>query len=111
MSEVPIGPPSAYAPVAGQTSTMAVISLVAGLASFFGHIVLPGIGGGSVALIAIVTGYIARQQIRVSGERGMAMATIGMILGIVHFAILILLFIAIIVAVFVFGFVWLGFHK
>lgn len=90
---------------------MAVISLVTGLAAFFGHIVLPGLGGGTLALVAIVTGYMARQQIKLSGEKGMGMATLGMILGIVHFAILILIFVVLIMLIFVFGLALFGFHK
>jgi uncharacterized protein DUF4190 len=107
-----MGPPaSTYAPARGQTNTTAVISLVAGAVSIFGHIVLPGIGGGTIALIAIVTGYMARQQIKQSGEQGMWMATLGMVLGIVHFALLLLLIFVLILLVFVFGLALFGLHR
>jgi hypothetical protein len=108
---VPMAPASSYAPSRGQTNTLAVISLGAGAVSIFGHIVLPGLGGGTLALIAIVTGFMSRQQIKQSGEQGMWMATVGMILGIVHFALLALIFFVVILLIFVFGLALFGFHR
>jgi len=102
-----------YAPpasAAGRTNTLAVVSLVAGIGSFFAHII-PGIGGFTVVLIAVVTGYMARKQIKETGEQGMGMATAGMIIGIIHLALLILLVIALIFAIFVFGIVLFGAHR
>lgn len=107
-SVVPQGP--AYAPSRTGYNSMAVVSLITGALSVFGHIVLPGIGGGSLALIAIVTGWIGRGEIRKSGEQGMWMATLGMILGIVHLAIIALIIIFLIVVVFFLGGLAL-FHK
>ncbi len=100
-----------YTPEAirGQTNTLAIVSLAAGIGSFFAHII-PGIGGFTVALIAVVTGYMARKQIRQTGEQGMGMATAGMIIGIVHLALLLLLVIGLIFAIFVFGIVLFGAH-
>jgi Domain of unknown function (DUF4190) len=92
-----------------QTNTLAIVSLVAGIGSFFAHIV-PGVGGFTVAVIAVVTGYLARKQIKETGEQGMAIATAGMIIGIVHIALLILLVIVVIFAIFFFGLVLFGFH-
>jgi Domain of unknown function (DUF4190) len=109
---VPVGPGGPmYAPVGAgsQTNTLAIVSLVAGIGSFFAHIV-PGVGGFTVALIAVITGYMARQQIKETGEQGMGMATAGMIIGIVHITLLVLLVIALIVAIFVFGLVLFGAH-
>jgi hypothetical protein len=108
---VPGGP--MYAPpasAAGRTNTLAVVSLVAGIGSFFAHII-PGIGGFTVALIAVVTGYMARKQIKETGEQGMGMATAGMIIGIIHLALLILLVIGLIFAIFVLGIVLFGAHR
>jgi hypothetical protein len=101
-----------YAPEAlqGKTNTLAVVSLVAGIGSFFAHII-PGLGGFTVALIAVVTGYMARKQIRETGEQGMGMATAGMIIGIIHLALLVLLVIGLIFAIFVFGLVLFGAHR
>jgi hypothetical protein len=109
--------PSSYVPMAPaggivsagpatQTNSLAVISLVAGIGSFFAHII-PGIGGFTVALVAIITGHMARRQIRQTGEQGMGMATAGMIIGYIHISLLVLLVIAII-AIFVLGIAILG---
>jgi len=111
-SSVPLGPTAPfYRPSeASRTNTLAVVSLVAGIGSFFAHIV-PGVGGFTVALIAVVTGFMARRQIKETGEQGMGMATAGMIIGIVHLALLGLLVIALIFAIFVFGAVMFGMHR
>jgi Domain of unknown function (DUF4190) len=93
-----------------QTNTLAIVSLVAGIGSFFAHIV-PGIGGFTVALIAVITGYMARKQIRETGEQGMGMATAGMIIGIVHIALLVLVVIVLIFAIFVLGLAFFGAHR
>jgi hypothetical protein len=93
-----------------RTNSLAIVSLAAGIGSFFAHIV-PGVGGFTVAVIAVVTGYIARKQIRETGEQGMGMATAGMIIGIVHIAILLLILIGVIFAIFVFGIVLFGAHR
>lgn len=91
----------------GQTNSLAQISLIAGIGSFFAH-VIPGVGGFTVAIIAVVTGHMARGQIKQTGERGMGMATAGMTIGYIHLALLGLLVIAIIVAIFVFGIAFYG---
>ncbi len=75
------------APAAGQTNTLAIISLVAGIGSFFAHVV-PGVGGFTVALVAVITGHLARGQIKKTGEGGMGMATAGLIIGYVHLALI-----------------------
>ncbi|HEY0831628.1 MAG TPA: DUF4190 domain-containing protein [Candidatus Dormibacteraeota bacterium] len=100
---VPNTPGLAYTPSGSQTNSMAVVSLVAGAISVFGHLVLPGIGGGTLALIAIVTGVIARGEIKRSGQQGMWMATIGILLGILHLLVIALIFIFLIGAIFVIG--------
>ena len=84
-----------------QTNTMAIISLVAAIGSFFAHII-PGIGGFTVALVAVITGFVARNQIKQTGEGGMALATAGIIIGFVHMALLVLGVIALIL-IFIFG--------
>jgi hypothetical protein len=92
-----------YTPAAGtKTNTLAVVSLVAGIGSFFAHVV-PGIGGFTVSLVAIITGYMARQQIKQTGERGMGMATAGIIIGAVHLALIGLLVLVVLFLIFVFG--------
>jgi uncharacterized protein DUF4190 len=58
-----------------QTSTLAVVSLVAGI---LGWTLLPFVG----SLVAIVTGHLARKEIRRSPALdGDAMAVIGLVLG------------------------------
>jgi len=65
-----------------QSSSMAVVSLIAGIASF---IFLPVIG----AIAAVITGGMAKKEIRQSGGRitGMGMANWGMILGWINIGI------------------------
>ncbi|MHB8588921.1 MAG: DUF4190 domain-containing protein [Candidatus Dormibacteraceae bacterium] len=112
-SSVPFGPSGpVYAPAAGtRTNSLAIVSLVAGIGSFVAHIPIPGFGGFTVALIAVITGFMARKQIRETGEQGMGMATAGMVIGIVHLALLGLLVIALIFAIFVLGIVLFGVHR
>ena len=56
------------------TNSLAIVSLVAGCAQFVGFCVI-----GS--LVAIVTGHIARRQIKRTGEQGGGLALAGLILG------------------------------
>ena len=65
-----------------QTSSLAVISLISGIASFF---IVPLLG----AIVAIITGNKAKRQIRQSRGRlgGSGMATWGKILGWINLAI------------------------
>ena len=109
MSSTPEPPQigSGYSGPTTQTNSLAIISLVAGLASFFAH-VIPVIGGFTVALVAIVTGFIARGQIKRSGEQGIWMANAGIILGFVHLALgfillLVLLFVISVLGIALFG--------
>jgi hypothetical protein len=96
-----------YSPAGTQTNTLAVVSLGAGILSFFAHIV-PGLGGFTVSLIAIITGYMARKQIKETGEKGMGMATAGMIIGIAHLALIILVVIGLLFLIFVMGIALFG---
>jgi chromate transport protein ChrA len=77
---------AAYGPSQTQTNNLAVVSFVAAIASFFAHVV-PVVGGVTVAIIAIVTGFMARGQIKRTGEQGMWMANLGIIIGVVHLAL------------------------
>jgi len=69
-------PPPGYGQ---QTSSMAIISLIAGIASFF---IVPLLG----AIAAIITGNMAKKEINQSGGRlsGLGMAKWGVILGWVN---------------------------
>ncbi len=72
-------PPQVYGP---QSSSLAVISLIAGIASFF---ILPLLG----AIAAVITGGMAKKEIRASHGRmtGEGMATAGQILGWINIAL------------------------
>ena len=89
------------------TNTLAVVSLAAGIGSFFAHII-PGIGGFTVALVAVVTGHMARGQIKKTGEQGMGLATAGMIIGYAHLALIVVVVILVIFFIFVFGLTLFG---
>jgi hypothetical protein len=78
---VPPGPASGSAgvlPVSRPLNSLAIVSLVAGIAGYV--IPHPFIAG----LVAIVTGHMARSQIRRSGEAGSRLALVGLILGYLH---------------------------
>lgn len=89
------------------TNGLATVSLVTGILSYLGH-VIPLIGGGTLALIAIITGYIARRQIAQSGEQGRDIATIGIVLGAINIGIVLLILFSIFFIVFVLGISILG---
>ncbi len=73
-------PPGFMPPVApatsGSTNTMAILALVFGF------------GGG---LLGIVFGHMARSQIRRTGEGGWALATVGLVLGYIGLAAIVLI--------------------
>ena len=74
-------PPSSYAPT--QNSTLAIISLISGILSFF---LVPLLG----AIVAIITGHLAKKEIRESAGRltGSEMATIGLVLGYINLVLM-----------------------
>ena len=106
---MPYTPGLTYAPSREHTNTMAVISLISGALAIFGHVVIPGVGAGTLALVAIVTGFIARSEIKKTGEQGGWMATVGIVLGILHLLAIALIFILLILGIFVLG-GWLLLH-
>ncbi len=61
-------------------NTLAVVSLLAGIASYFGVVCIG-------AVVAIVCGHKARSQIRQTGEAGDGLAVAGLILGYLHIAL------------------------
>jgi hypothetical protein len=69
--------------VSAETSTLAVISLVSGIVSW---LLIPIIG----AIVAVITGHKAMEEIRESGGRlgGGTMATIGLVLGYANFILI-----------------------
>ncbi|MGV8049904.1 MAG: DUF4190 domain-containing protein [Anaerolineaceae bacterium] len=87
------------------TSSWSIVSLVTGITSYF---ILPIIG----AIIAIITGYVAKNEIKNSNGQiaGDGMATAGLILGWINIALCI---IAVVIVILLFigaisGFTWGG---
>ena len=81
-------------------NTLAVVSLVTALISPFGWVT--GIGGLALILTSIVTGHMARAEIRRTGEEGATLALIGLIISYVHIAItalVIIFFFGLVVAI------------
>ena len=96
-----------YTPSGTQTNSLAIVSLATAILSFFAHVV-PLVGGFTVALIAIITGFMARGQIRRTGEQGMWMANVGILIGFVHIALGFIFILVLIFFVVVLGFALFG---
>lgn len=78
-------PPESYPPYSAQSSTMAVVSLISGIISWF---LLPVIGG----IVAVITGHMAKREIRESMGRltGDGLATAGLVLGYLNLGVTVL---------------------
>ena len=73
-SPLPAWPVLAYQPPpAGGTNSMAIASMMLGVAEFF--------TGGLTAIPAVICGHIARRQMKQTAERGDGLATSGLVLG------------------------------
>ena len=71
---LPAWPVPAYQPPpAGGTNSMAIASMVLGVAEFF--------TAGLTAVPAVICGHIARRQMKQTAERGDGLATSGLVLG------------------------------
>jgi hypothetical protein len=57
-----------------RTNLLAIVSIVGAIGTFAGFVLI-----GSI--IAVVSGHVARRQIKQSGERGARFALVGLILG------------------------------
>ena len=88
---MPVGPTGGMVAAQGQTNTLAVVSLVSALASPFGHLI--GVGGITLIIVSIVTGHMARAEIRKTGEGGAGLALAGLIISYVHLAVIAILLI------------------
>jgi len=80
---LPVLPVAGYPPPTG-TNSMAVASMVLGVAEFFTM--------GLTAIPAVICGHIARRQMRMTPQRGEGLATSGLVLGymaIIFWAVLI----------------------
>jgi ABC-type transport system involved in cytochrome c biogenesis permease subunit len=98
VQQPPAYPPQQPAPhaVTQPTNSLAIVSLVAGIASYF---VVPVIG----AIVAIVTGHMARGQIRRTGEGGGGLALAGLVLGYVHIALAVIVIGAVLIGLAIAG--------
>jgi hypothetical protein len=96
-SSVPVPPPGAVqAAMAGsKTNTLALVSFISALVAPIGH--FTGVGGITLIVVSIVTGHMARGQIRKSGEGGAQLALAGLIISYIHLAL------SLIVTIFFFG--------
>jgi hypothetical protein len=76
-----VQPPQSYGSIP-QSSTLAIISLISGIAAW---VILPLLG----AIAAVITGHMAKKEIRESNgmKTGDGMATAGLILGYAQLAI------------------------
>jgi hypothetical protein len=70
--------PPASAPRVKGVNPLSIVSLAAGVAAFVLGFIFVG------AIVAIVTGHVARRQIARSSERGGQLAVIGLVLGYAH---------------------------
>lgn len=89
-----------------KTNTMAIVSLVSGLAGWFMAPVL-------ASIVAVVTGHMARSQIRASGGRedGDSLAIAGLVLGYLSLVLgLIGIVFAVLLLLGVLGLGFLGMH-
>jgi hypothetical protein len=70
---VPAWPVPAYQPPLSGTNSMAIASMVLGVAEFF--------TAGLTAIPAVICGHIARRQMKETAQRGDGLATSGLVLG------------------------------
>src|SRR3984893_7706178 len=77
----PSGTPVAFS---AQTNTLAWVSLISGIVSW---VAVPVIG----AIVAVITGHMAKREIRRTGEQGDTLATVGLVLGYLHLAVVLII--------------------
>jgi Domain of unknown function (DUF4190) len=101
---MPVGgvPQSTSIDIGGRkTNSLAVVSLVTALIAPFGHVL--GLGGVTLIIISLVTGHMARSEIKKTGEGGATLALIGLIISYVHVvvaAVVVFFFFGLVVAFF-----------
>jgi uncharacterized protein DUF4190/zinc ribbon protein len=83
--QIPMAPQPMYAPTSPPNSNAAVISLVFGILAWVGLVFIG-------AIVAVVAGHMARNEIRASGGRigGGGMATAGLLLGYIQIGLMLL---------------------
>jgi Domain of unknown function (DUF4190) len=75
-------PPGMPVAFSAHTNTLALVSLISGIASW---VVAPVVG----AVVAVITGHMAKREIRRTGEQGDTLATVGLVLGYLHLAVVV----------------------
>jgi hypothetical protein len=83
VTDLPGVRPPSMPPLRPRTNPLAITSLICGVAQFFFF--------GLTTIPAIVTGHLARRQIRRTGEEGAGMALAGLLLGWAVVAMVVLL--------------------
>jgi hypothetical protein len=85
-------PPQAEVPATAKTSTLATVSLITGILTW---VVIPILG----AIAAVITGHLARKEIRASLGRitGGGLATAGLVLGYAQLVLVVVPLCAIVV--------------
>lgn len=87
--------PPGYTPAASsRTNAMAILSMISAI---LGLTLVPFVG----SIIGVVTGHIARRQIRESGEQGLGPATAGLAIGYIGVALGVIAVVAIVAFLFV----------
>jgi hypothetical protein len=86
-----MGTPAMMVAAPGQTNSLAWVSLISAIAAPFGHFI--GVGGITLIIVSLVTGHMARSQIKKTGEGGAGLALAGLIISYVHLAISVVVFI------------------
>ena len=99
----PPPPPGYTAPVSRPYNPWAIVSISFGASTVIGSWCFGG-------LIAVITGHVARHQIKRTGEAGATVALVGLIAGYAAIA-LTLLFILVYLAFFVFVFAFAATHS
>ncbi len=94
-------PPPSYAPIyaARPYNTWAIVSVSFGASTILGTWCLGG-------LVAVITGHVARNQIKKSGEAGDGLALAGLIAGYISialFSLLIFVYVAFVAFIFAFA--------
>jgi len=83
----------AAAPNPAHRNALAIVSLASGIVAW---VAMPLLGG----IVAVLTGHLAKRQIRRSREQGASLATAGLVLGYLNLAFLLLLAVLYVLVVF-----------
>jgi hypothetical protein len=68
-----------------KTNSLALVCLVTAIVAPFGHLI--GVGGIALIAVSLVTGHMARAEIKRTGEGGATIALIGLIISYVHIVV------------------------